>query len=98
MEKQMNWRHPLARKSFLGGLTISAFSTLLIGQTVVARPLVTQYFGASTFGIGYNNPISAWANASMWQSATASVAMRQPLINLGYSHRFRDWAAGLNGA
>ena len=44
-----------------------------------------QYVGASTFGIGFNNPISAWANASMWQSATASVAMRDPLENLGYS-------------
>ena len=45
--------------------------------------IAAQY--ASTFGISFNNPISAWANSYMWQSATASVAMRQPVANLGYS-------------
>ncbi len=59
--------------------------TLVLGPAASAAPVVTQWAGASTFGIGFNNPMSAWANQTMWQSTVASVSMREPLEKMGYS-------------
>jgi hypothetical protein len=44
-----------------------------------------QWSGAAPFGISFNNPMSAFANSLMWQNTNASIAMREPLKNMGYS-------------
>ena len=60
-------------------------SGFVVRAASAAAAVRTQWVGSSTFGIGFNNPMSAWANASMWQSTTASVSMRGPLKTMGYT-------------
>ncbi len=82
----------MTRRSVLRRLVAAALaaSALPLAVPAIGAPITTQWIGASPFNVGFNNPMSAWANQTMWQSTVASVAMREPLGRMGYSSEQLD--------